>query len=89
MVEDEDEDDDDNNIEILEEGPHDESGSMEHKPPCKTCRRGNRKCFGIPNHTCNPCARSKSKCDKSSGRGGKGAMAKVVVSDGKGKGPGT
>ena len=86
-MEDEDNEDDDD-IEILEEGPHDQSGSVDHKPPCETCRRGKRKCFGVPNRTCNPCAKSKSKCNKSSGQGGKDTMAKVVVSDGKGKGPG-
>ena len=87
-MEDEDDEDDNNDIKILEEGPRDESRSVEHKPPYETCRRGKRKCFGMPNRTCNPCMKSKSKCDKSSGRGGKGTMAKVVVSDGKGKGPG-
>ena len=85
----EDEDNEDNNdIEILEEGPCDKSRSVEHKTPCETCRRGKRKCFGVPNRTCNPCTKSKSKCDKSSRQGEKGTMVKVVVSDRKGKGPG-
>ena len=62
----------------------DSDKEVEHKPLCGQCTSLKKECIGLPNQMCNACQKSKGKCDKSSGHGGKGGTGEE-----KGKAPGT
>ncbi|KAH0825751.1 hypothetical protein J3R83DRAFT_9000 [Lanmaoa asiatica] len=47
-----------------------------HDPACEVCAKSRKQCVGIPGRTCDSCCKSKSKCNKSRGRGGKGGEPK-------------
>ncbi|KAG6379223.1 hypothetical protein JVT61DRAFT_11671 [Boletus reticuloceps] len=80
-------DEDDDEIEVVEAPTPANNSRIVHDPPCEPCDKQDRQCVGVPNRTCDSCAKLKSKCDKSRGRGGKGKETKTVVPNSKGKVP--
>ncbi|KAF8120241.1 hypothetical protein EV363DRAFT_1374187, partial [Boletus edulis] len=82
-----DEDADDDEIEVVEAPTPANPSRIVHDPPCEPCEKQDRQCVGVPNRRRDSCAKLRSKCDKSRGRGEKGKETETVVPDSKGKVP--
>jgi len=74
------EEDEDAEVEIVDPKPATpHAGSLKkiHIPTCDACQRSGKECTGMPGRTCDLCTKLKTRCSKSTGRGGK--PRKVVV----------
>ncbi|KAG6379224.1 hypothetical protein JVT61DRAFT_11672 [Boletus reticuloceps] len=80
-------DEDDDEVEVVEAPTPANHSRIVHDPPCEPCENQDRQCVGGPNRRCDPCAKLRSKCDKSRGKDRKGKETKTVVPDSKGKVP--